>query len=87
MGDTERASLAETVDRPRSRQELDRPVELAALRVVAQAGDRGRGGIGETEQKMAGIAAVFCALLQRLEALGIVGPPVAQARAEQFLQL
>ena len=58
VGDAERPSLAEAMDRPRGRQKLDRPVELAALHVVAQARDRGRGGIGESEQKMDGIAAV-----------------------------
>ena len=79
MGDAERPPLAEAMDRPRAGQKADRLVKLAALHIVAQPGDRSRRRIGESEQKMDGIAAVARVLLQRPEAFGIVGPTVAQA--------
>ena len=87
MGDAERPPLAEAMDHPRARQEADRLIKLAPLNGLAQPGDRGRRGIGESEQEMAGIAAVAGVLLQGPEALGIVGPAVAQTRAKHLLQL
>ncbi len=57
------------------------------MHIVAQPGDRRRGGISESEQKMGGVAAVSGVLLQRPEAFGIVRPAVAQARAKYLLQV
>ena len=42
--------------------------------------------IGEAEQQAQRIAAVEGAFVQRLQALGIIGPAVAQMRAEDALQ-
>ena len=87
MGDAEGPSLTEAMDRPRSSQKADSLVKLVALHALAQPRDRSRRRIGESEQKMDRIAAVAGVLLQRPEALGIIGPAVAQARAKQCLQL
>src|SRR5579863_4941011 len=87
MGDAERPSLAEAMDRPGAGENAERAVELAPLDALAQPGDRGGGGIGESEQEMGGIAAVAGVLVQRSQALGIVRPAIAQAGAEHLLQL
>ncbi len=87
MGDAERPPLAQAMDRPCAGQKADRLVKLAPLRDLAQSGNRSRCGIGESEQKIDGIAAVAGVLLQRPEPFGIIGPSVAQARAKQRLQL
>ena len=87
MRDAERPSLAQAMDRPRLGQKRNRLVKLAPLHIVAQARQRRRRGIGESKQKMRGIAAVTGVLLKRPEALGIVRPSVAQARTKHFLQL
>ena len=87
MGDAERPPLAQAMDRPRAGQKADRLVKLASLRALAQPRNRSGRGIGESEQKVDGIAAVAGVLLQRAKPFGIIGPPVAQARAKQRLQL
>ena len=42
---------------------------------------------GEAQEEMGRVAAVAGALVQRLEALGIVRPAVAQMRSENLLQI
>ena len=86
MGDRKRPALAEQIDRPRAPQQFVARSRSARATVSRSRASEAAAEFGEAAEQAGRIAAVARAGVQRLHPFGIIGPAIAQVRAEDALQ-